>query len=185
MQYLFGFNLKDIEMVHNDDFMKIIMKIVSVYRNNDLKYTTIEAMQLFEIAVECLRSYFHCSLAINSNDYWDVESDIDMGIYKDFKFGIDTINAENGEIEEKCCFSLIDYWGNDETVKIPNGVEKIDRHCFYCNKRIRTVYIPPTVKYISDKAFFDCANLEKIYTKSSFDSNIVNNCNKAEIVQLP
>ena len=184
MQYLFDFNLKDIEIVHSDDFMKAIMEIVSVYRNDDSKYTTSEAIQLFEKTVEYLKSLFYDSLRKHNNVFQEVSiKNFDMTFYKDFKFRINTINEENGEFEENVV-SLVDYLGEDETVKIPNGVEKIDRCCFYHNKRINTVYIPSSVKYISDKAFIGCTNLKKIYTKNSFDSNMVSNCNEAEIVQL-
>ena len=53
---------------------------------------------------------------------------------------------------------LIKYHGESATVVIPYGIECISEEAFDCNKHIREVYLPETVRNIGDYAF-NCSSL--------------------------
>lgn len=55
---------------------------------------------------------------------------------------------------------LIGYNGDDNHVIIPEGVETIERWCFF-RKSLESITIPPGVKEINE-AFYQCANLKEI-----------------------
>lgn len=58
---------------------------------------------------------------------------------------------------------LIKYTGAEENVVIPEGIVEIGRGAFSFNKRIKSVKIPSTLRYIDENAFCGCIKLEDIH----------------------
>ena len=54
---------------------------------------------------------------------------------------------------------LYRYYGQDEAIIIPNGVQHIQQDAFLDNKIIKSVILPPGVKSIGAHAFASCNNL--------------------------
>lgn len=57
---------------------------------------------------------------------------------------------------------LVDYFGSEERVTIPEGVEEISYSVFYGNKAITTVYLPKSIKVIDNQAFAECNHLAEV-----------------------
>ena len=49
--------------------------------------------------------------------------------------------------------------GTFETIILPNALKEIPRLCFYGNKSLKYVYLPPNLKTIGYNAFYNCSNL--------------------------
>jgi len=67
-----------------------------------------------------------------------------------------------GDLKEGERFILMKYRGQDETVKIPNGVTDINARAFSNNTKVRYVYIPDSVLGMGGNVFGDCTALEKV-----------------------
>ena len=67
---------------------------------------------------------------------------------------------ENG-IYTKDGKKLIRYYGNDNTVKVKDGVEIISEHSFE-GKNLSEVELPESIKNIQNEVFSDCKNLKKL-----------------------
>lgn len=57
---------------------------------------------------------------------------------------------------------LMQYWGNDSTVRIPEGVETLETGCFENNMQLQTVILPESVRRINSKAFRNCHKLKRL-----------------------
>lgn len=56
---------------------------------------------------------------------------------------------------------LVEYAGKDTSVRIPDGIKRINKYAFSLNWDLRSVIIPDSVEYIGDFAF-SCSNLKDI-----------------------
>lgn len=63
---------------------------------------------------------------------------------------------------EICGNRLVKYLGKSETVVVPYGIEVIDYDAFAFNNYVHSVYLPDTIREISDFAF-ECARIKSIY----------------------
>lgn len=63
--------------------------------------------------------------------------------------------------------TLVEYFGNDSEVTIPNGVEKIGAYGLYNKLSIQKVHIPDGVKEIGEHAFYVCQYLQEIILPDS------------------
>ena len=82
---------------------------------------------------------------------------------------------------------LITYFGNDENVYVPQGVETIDEAAF-AEKEIHLVVLPNSVKSIGIAAFYNCEKLEKIDIPSSIKEVgefAFEGCKSLETITLP
>ncbi len=57
---------------------------------------------------------------------------------------------------------LVKYNGEDEIVRIPDGIKEIGKKAFADNKKIRKVFLPDTVEMIGTSAFQGCSDLETV-----------------------
>lgn len=86
------------------------------------------------------------------------------------------------------------------TVTIPEGIKGIDSHAFYRSRKVYKLYLPASLKTISESAFEDCELIKDIYyferikliegTKYDFDLPVLGKCrlhlaNKFEGKKLP
>jgi hypothetical protein len=64
------------------------------------------------------------------------------------------------------------YFGSEETVRIPNTIERLDAECFYGNKTISTVLFESDSKLssIGESAFWNCSSLSSIWIPSSLQA---------------
>ena len=58
--------------------------------------------------------------------------------------------------------TFVKYTGQEETVVVPEGIEKICARAFYDNKHVKKVILPSTLKFIMMSAFSGCTNLREI-----------------------
>lgn len=65
--------------------------------------------------------------------------------------------------DEFCCDEniLVDYFGSNEIINIPDGIEAINGHAF-SNLNIKKVNIPKSVHTICAQSFSDCGNLIEV-----------------------
>ena len=63
---------------------------------------------------------------------------------------------------------LVEYTGSDENVTIPEGIEVIGS-CAFFGKEIKSITIPKSVNYISERAFLCCRNLESVTFEGADD----------------
>ena len=63
------------------------------------------------------------------------------------------------EIDET---TLIKYNGNDETVHLPEGINKIGPSAFWDNSKVREIILPQSLEVIGGDAFYYCTNLHNI-----------------------
>ncbi len=66
--------------------------------------------------------------------------------------------------------SLINYFGNDFEVNVPEGVTKIAPYAFESNKKISTVYLPESLRTIKSNAFYACSKLRTVYAKHGLEA---------------
>ena len=57
---------------------------------------------------------------------------------------------------------LMKYTGNEEQIRIPNGVEIIGERCFFGNEQLKTVLCPDGLIEIREQAFLGCVTLQNI-----------------------
>ena len=79
---------------------------------------------------------------------------------------------------------LTKYNGDAAHVVIPEGVEIIERGCFF-RKSLKTITIPPGVKEVRE-AFMQCKNLEEIKLPDikAIDSDAFHGCSSLKRVEL-
>lgn len=104
---------------------------------------------------------------------------LQKGNRKDAKFeslvlnlALQKINSESFEFDGEAVYTadmkfLVYCVANNESFKIPDGVETIGEMAFRQKKRLKRVVIPATVKTIEKDAFYDCDDLEKVYIPAS------------------
>lgn len=84
---------------------------------------------------------------------------------------------------------LIDYFGHEESVTIPEGVEIIAREAFRENTSIKTVYLPKSIKEIGPLAFWRCSELSEIVFSGEkidlIDWNAFSGCSSLKIHKWP
>ena len=78
-----------------------------------------------------------------------------------------TITTENG-FKVINGIQLVEYTGSDENVTIPEGIEVIGS-CAFFGKEIKSITIPKSVNYISERAFLCCRNLESVTFEGADD----------------
>ena len=105
-----------------------------------------------------------------------------------------TINSRKlGDLSNTSCFKDAGkYAANGITVIFGNEVTRIPGHLFNCDQsnyaRIRVVKMSPSIRTISEKAFFNCFDLESISWGSnliSIQSEAFRNCTSLASVTLP
>ena len=112
-------------------------------------------------------------------------ADPSYGTYEETQ---DTLNslvlkkAKSGMIRvTKCSFC-------NETVRIPYGIDCIDREAFCGMSDLKTLILPPTVKEIRESAFFDCTDLETIVFSNGLEyiaDNAFAGCTSLKKVEFP
>ena len=60
---------------------------------------------------------------------------------------------------------VIQYYGNDENVFVPNGMTTVAEYAFCDNLYIKRLYLPESVKWFHRSAVKGCENLEEIWYK--------------------
>ena len=88
---------------------------------------------------------------------------IDTKLYKSFE----------GEYLTLGCM-LLEYRGNDDAVRIPEGVKMIGEYCV-SDKDMKTLFIPKSVEIVMTEAFYGCDSLVKV----EFESEKVTLCSGA------
>lgn len=201
--YLFTLSNNDLEKLksENDDFIKTMFQIIDLYKKIKLKEEVVENTGIVELFAKA-KSYFDESVAGKKTQHlmfdWEVfarktESEVEYLRIKNeyestpsdrFKIKQQEIKSKDGKMIERINI-LTDYrGGDDKIIKIPNGINKIERLCFYNISNIRIIWIPNTVTNISEKAFHCCKNLEKIYVSKEFNKNILYGCDKAKLIVI-
>lgn len=82
----------------------------------------------------------------------------------------DTTTSKTSDFEidnEMYTQRLTKYLGNDDNVRVPDGVESIGPSAFAKNTNIKSVYIPDTVREIYQYAFEGCVNLKSVRLPSN------------------
>lgn len=70
---------------------------------------------------------------------------------------------------------LTAYHGEDETVTVPDGIREIGRSAFAGNRTLRTVILPDSTELISNYAFADCPELERVETSGQSRLTVIGN----------
>ena len=82
---------------------------------------------------------------------------------------------------------LLKYQGTEETVEVPEGVEKIAAYAFKENKSLKAITLPDTVTEIGDNAFSHSGltHMEIKNSVVSIGSEVFSCCKELETVSLP
>ena len=83
--------------------------------------------------------------------------------------------------------SLVRYRGQDEDVRIPDGVRSIGEYAFK-GLGIRSIFIPPSVVEIGRGAFMDCSNLESVALSEGLEyiaGGVFENCHRLRRLDFP
>ncbi len=115
------------------------------------------------------------------------------------------ISIENGVKLEERCFSkcpnlekdssgfviinnqLFGYYGKDETVRVPDGVKRIDNTIFSSNKNLKHVILPSSLEQIDAYAFSNCESLQSIAIPLSvkrIESGVFSSCQSLKEVEI-
>ena len=84
----------------------------------------------------------------------------DYVTYETQEWQVDSVNTT--DTEAPTVTTILGYYGDAEEFTIPAGITKIGDYAFYNRKNLKTIHIPPTVKYIGNYAFVGCTALENI-----------------------
>ncbi len=82
---------------------------------------------------------------------------------------------------------LFGYYGNDETVRIPEGVKRIDNTIFSFNKNIKHIILPSSLERIDAYAFSNCESLQSIRIPISInkiESGVFSSCQNLKEVEI-
>lgn len=84
--------------------------------------------------------------------------------------------------------TLILYRGNEERVKIPEGVRIIGEGCFENNEKIGRIILPDSIEEIRERAFRNCVSMQTIELSPNLkiiERNAFENCRKLLKIRLP
>lgn len=92
----------------------------------------------------------------------------------------------NIELPDGLCLidnSTFDGCTNLKYIKFPASLNEIGRYAFY-GSGLETIYIPKNVKYIGDRAFQDCNNLQNVYIEGNINlqESVFSYCSKLKTV---
>jgi len=79
---------------------------------------------------------------------------------------------------------LVKYYGNEKTIKIPQGISHIDSYAFHAID-VQRIILPKTVVHISKKAFASCGSLKEIVLPDSLqfiDAQMLFKCNQIRCI---
>ena len=139
--------------------------------NSLLSITLGKSVQKANLNMDFLGSKFYelcnkSNLTLNEIGLEDAEILVTSGESKIFTTddGFVLCPADNGVV-------LIDYYGGETSIVIPNEVTQIGKYAFYKNTAITSVFIGDNVEYIGKNAFRDCTSLDKVKIEGSLDFN--------------
>ena len=83
---------------------------------------------------------------------------------------------------------LLEYYGEEECIEIPEGIKAIGKYAFFKNKTVKKVIMHDSLKYIGQYAFMECNNLEEVVF--SCNTEIIGekafcNCKKLKNLEFP
>ena len=92
----------------------------------------------------------------------------DFSEYRDFKISEHSIKYTYGNREYE--YILDQYLGNEETVRIPDGVDTLASFAFKGCDSVKEIYVPHSVRKVRSYAFDTCPNLVCIHFEGYYTS---------------
>lgn len=204
---VFDFDLQQNEQSYADiffdnDTLYIANSIKTPYRIADIK--RIQYLVCSEEEIECGMSNCVCIAFFNGDclkflDFGEYDAYIKIGKEFHYFHGIEKI-AHRYALEIKAKelrlneneFVIIDnilagYYGENQDVVIPEGVEVIDEQVFQHND-IKSVVFPSTLKRICERSFGNCSQLECVVMNNGLEiieKEAFHYCNKLRNITLP
>lgn len=151
--------------------LQYLKKINLIVPNTRVEKTTQQAVNRLEI-IENIRSLYD-NVASEYGTFEEAESILDRIVIK---------RNSKGEVRIVSCSSC------DETMKIPYGIDVIDKEAFSGLGDLTTLILPPTVKEIREAAFFECDRLENIVFSEGLEriaDNAFTGCTSLQKITLP
>ena len=127
------------------------------FRNN----TNIESISLNNVKTIGVQAFFNCENLKTITNYGEVEN-ADVSAFTYTKW----LLANKNDTYLALGKVLLSYYGTEEEIVVPSGIERIGAHAFN-SATAKNIELPETISSIGRQAFMNCPNLDYVLFKSS------------------